>query len=285
MFLVPFEVLEIDGHTLLTDKVISYTTSFETIPWRKDNDGEAVAGSRIPSGLLVVGNPTYGLSGKQGDATNSAFRRDAAGPSMGKASVVGYDKELVGSKEEVNQLRARFGLKEGQDLLSEIGATRKAVINMAKRGDLAKFRWIVFSAHAVLDPRLPLRSAIVLSPGSLADDESLYTIRDILSSTPTLNADLVLLSACETGVGQVLIGEGVQSLAYAFLAIGAKRVIATLWPIKDTSSAVFVTTLFEMLRRERDLTVAKALAETKRQMLSQHRAASLWAPFLLYGAP
>ena len=98
---------------------------------------------------------------------------------------------------------------------------------------------IHLATHGVLDPVTPLASAVML-----ADGEQL-TVAELLSLR--LNADLVVLSACETGTGRVAGGDELLGLGRSLIAAGARAAVVTLWPVNDQSAAVLMTR-FQTLR-------------------------------------
>ncbi len=99
-----------------------------------------------------------------------------------------------------------------------------------------------------------------------------------------LKSDLMVLSACETGLGSVVGGEGVMGLPYAFYVAGNKNTILTLWSISDDMMVEFVTRFFEKLKAGTGQ--VEALAATKREFIAQggeHKNPLYWAAFVLYG--
>jgi CHAT domain-containing protein/tetratricopeptide (TPR) repeat protein len=99
--------------------------------------------------------------------------------------------------------------------------------------DLSAYTHLHLAAHAHVDPSDPRRSGLVLSYEQAS--QGLFALEDVLGLH--LDAELTVLSACETAQGPIVRGEGVQSLAYAFLAAGSRAVIATLWRIEDDKAA------------------------------------------------
>ena len=98
-----------------------------------------------------------------------------------------------------------------------------------------------------------------------------------------LNSELVYMSACETGRGKFVPGEGVLGLTYALYVAGNRNSIATLWKILDDESSVEFTRSFfaKLLAGEGQV---KALSATKREFLNSKYAKPIyWAPFVLYG--
>ena len=98
-----------------------------------------------------------------------------------------------------------------------------------------------------------------------------------------LGSDLVVLSACETGLGKIVQGEGVMGLTYGFYVAGNKNTVLSLWPVVDESTAEFMRAFFNKLKA--GMSQSAALSETKRDFLagSRFQAPVFWAPFVLYG--
>lgn len=96
-----------------------------------------------------------------------------------------------------------------------------------------------------------------------------------------LNADLVVLSCCETGVGKLAKGEGVMALNRGFFYAGAKNVIYTLFKVYDQASCQLTQHLFQHILEQKDY--SSALKEAKRQLISQGKAPIHWAGYLLIG--
>ena len=100
-----------------------------------------------------------------------------------------------------------------------------------------------------------------------------------------LNADLVVLSACETGLGKEVKGEGLMGLTHAFLYAGTPSVLVSLWNVQDRSTADLMINFYQQLDRGEDK--AEALRQAKLRLIQQNRFAQpyYWAPFILIGSP
>ncbi len=98
--------------------------------------------------------------------------------------------------------------------------------------------------------------------------------------------DLVVLSACDTGRGKVLEGEGVWGFQAQFLAAGAKNVVASLWRVADESTAQFMAKFYRVLSTT-SKSYAATLHQAKLDLMANEkwRHPRFWAPFILYGAP
>ena len=148
-----------------------------------------------------------------------------------------------------------------------------------KRLDLGQFRVLHFATHAFVDEQIPLRSSLLLAGGD--GEDGLLQADEIYPMT--LNADLVVLSACRTGLGRVLGGEGVQSLSRAFLYAGARDVVATLWEIEDRGSLDLMSRFYDRLAVGVD--TADALAGVKRALIAEGVPPRTWAAFVFIGQP
>ncbi len=149
--------------------------------------------------------------------------------------------------------------------------------------DLESFRVLHFATHAIQHPVHPELAAIVLSrpPGGRPADGLLraYEIANL-----RLSADLVVLSACRTARGKEVAGEGVLSLARAFLHAGARSVLVSLWPVDDQATAAFMAAFYRALIAD-GLSKSAALKRAQRK-IREHpdwNRPYYWAGFELQG--
>jgi CHAT domain-containing protein len=123
-----------------------------------------------------------------------------------------------------------------------------------------RYRWLHFACHGHFDRREPMRSWLEVGP-----DERL-TARDILD-TLTLQAELVTLSACETGVIEVLRGDEPMGLIRAFLQSGAQAVLVTLWSVEDRPARMLMEEFYRLLlKQEPGFDPAAALQAAQRYL-------------------
>lgn len=161
-------------------------------------------------------------------------------------------------------------------------ATREAVL----AGNLRDFRVLHFATHAVADTENPELSGLLLS---LVDAEGhpregFLGLSDIYDLD--LEAGLVVLSACRTALGKEVRGEGLIGLTRAFQSAGAPRVVASLWPVDDRTSAELMVRFYQaMWRDQRPLAPAAALREAQRSLRQDPRYRDLhsWAGFVFEG--
>lgn len=179
-----------------------------------------------------------------------------------------------------------FALEEVTSAASEAGPSSLVLSGeRASEADLkasmfSRFRILHFAAHGITNERNPERAGIVLHPGS--GEDGLWQPREIRRAA--LDADLVTLSACETGVGKLEGQEGVATLARIFLLAGAKNVVATLWAVDDRASSTVMAKFYRHLRCYES--VASALRSAQLEMLrefGQHAPPYYWAGFQITG--
>jgi CHAT domain-containing protein len=151
---------------------------------------------------------------------------------------------------------------------------RRATLDRWRDRSPGRYRYLHFAAHAVVDDRRPDRTRIVLAGTPL----DLPSVRNL-----SLNAELVTLSACETGLGRRVRGEGIIGLPHAFLAAGARGVVVSLWRITDRSAADFMERFYRELQLGRP--PAQALVNVRRSLVEDPELShpSRWAAFVLVG--
>lgn len=122
--------------------------------------------------------------------------------------------------------------------------------------------FVHLACHGLLDLRLPLESGLALSvrEGSGSGDDGLLQAWEVLEGV-RLDAELVTLSACETGLGTEMGGEGLVGLTRAFLYAGARSVVSTFWSVADESTSLLMQALYGELRRGRSKDVALRAAQ------------------------
>jgi CHAT domain-containing protein len=149
---------------------------------------------------------------------------------------------------------------------------------------LANYRIVHFATHGLVDVKNPELSAILLSMlDEMGKEQNGYIG---LSEIYNLNlpADLVVLSACETGTGKQIKGEGIIALTRGFMYAGAERLVASLWRVDDQATADLMARFYEEMKVHK-LTAPAALREAQRQ-LSQHKQGNkphYWAGFVIQG--
>jgi CHAT domain-containing protein len=184
---------------------------------------------------------------------------------------------LPASREEVEAIRRIYGARA--TVLTGAAASERAFRAAAPQSDI-----IHLATYGVLNKRNPLFSFVELTPADSADGR--LEVHDVFGLS--LSARLVVLSACQTGLGSgalgdVPAGDDWVGLAQAFLIAGASNVIATLWPVEDRVTARLMERFYTELRAGRS--EAEALAETQRAARRGGTTAHpfYWAGLALFG--
>jgi CHAT domain-containing protein/tetratricopeptide (TPR) repeat protein len=154
-----------------------------------------------------------------------------------------------------------------------------------KTMDLSRFRLIHFATHGLLDSQHPDLSGIILS---LIDrngnpQDGFLRLHEIYNLK--LNADLVVLSACQTALGEEVRSEGLIGLARGFMYAGSPQILASLWSVRDRATAILMHRFYESLL-DRHLTAAAALRSAQLSMIRDSRWSDpyYWAAFTLQGS-
>lgn len=200
----------------------------------------------------------------------------------------------VGTEDERDGLaRLRYTREEANALLAlasstsalgalDFDATQEAALNPA----LSQYRYVHFATHGLLDNLHPELSGLVLSrfdrQGRALDGH----LRLVEISSLNLPAELVVLSACKSGLGKEVRGEGLLSLTRGFMHAGAARVVVSLWDVNDKSTASLMAEFYRGLLRQ-GLSPSEALRETQLRMRQSPAWSSpyYWAAFVQHGEP
>lgn len=187
--------------------------------------------------------------------------------------------DLPGTETEVNDIASLFSAR---NFTSKLLIGKEAEESTVKSEDLGRFGFIHFATHGVVDEREPELSRIFLHAGNPAEDGSLYS-GEIYNLR--LNANLVALSACQTGLGKISKGEGVIGLSRALLYAGARNCLVSFWKVADESTAILMKDYYNRMLGTGQHNLTSTLQEAKASLIRSERYASpfYWAPFILIG--
>jgi CHAT domain-containing protein len=240
------------------------------------------AAANGPARLVVFADPA--LSEAAGKTAPEAAFGDAARGGEG-APLARTRKGLAplpGAREEA---KAIAGIWAGPKVVYfGPAATRERAHRLGR-----SVRYVHFATHALVDFRFPMESALALAPGKaggpLEEAAGLLPAWDIIDSM-RLDADLVTLSGCETGLGPGGGGEGLVGLSRAFQIAGARTVAASLWSVSDRSTKELMTRFYRGLARGQRKD--DALRSAQRALIAGEAGAAFthpwhWAAFELFG--
>lgn len=153
---------------------------------------------------------------------------------------------------------------------------RKDATESALRQYAGGFQYLHFATHGEFDAESPLRSALLLARESTGD--GMLTVGKLYAMR--LDADLVTLSACETGLGKIASGDDVIGLTRGFLFAGASTVVASLWQVDDRATAELMTRFYEKLK---SMDKREALRQAQFATRQKFPHPFFWAAFQLTG--
>jgi CHAT domain-containing protein/uncharacterized protein HemY len=259
---------------LLAKFAVSYVPSVSVLSLLDGPDSPVEAGGEPPKKLVAFADPVYGPDQEpEGEAPS------ARGGEEGRGLFDGLRRlpRLQGTSEEVSRIVSRYQPSEvkiyrGEEA-NEQNVKNNPLVESARRLHLA--------AHGLVDERQPELSGLSLTPTGQGDD-GLLQVYEIFNLS--LRADLVVLSACDTGLGKLVNGEGLVGLTRAFLYAGAPSVVVSLWRVRDDTVPELMVGFYEGLER---LDKAEALRQAKLAMIRKGENAHPyhWAPFILVGNP
>lgn len=271
---LPLPFAETDAPILATNEAV-YESSLDSF-CRLGENGKR---NRAGKDLLVFSDPVFSADdsrltkNRNGDVesetpTNSRFSQ----------SLTNLPR-LFASGEEGNAVAGFFNASTA-DVFSGFSATRERALNP----EISNYKIIHFATHGLADRERPELSGVALSgfDENFQKLEQVVALEDIYKLN--LNADLVVLSACRTGVGKETDGNGMQSLADSFLRVGAKTVVSSLWKIDDQATKILMSEFYRGLTEEK-LTASKALRQAQIKMSNhpQFNSPFYWAAFTVKG--
>ncbi len=271
LHLLPFDALRVpNGNYLLQSSVVTYVPSATVLYFLRTSRKGTVPS--LP--FLGIGDVVYNADQRK-ELADSGGARQSRG--RGLYDLVGATfRALPGTRDEVLAASQIFGPRSV--VLLGAGATETAF----KSQPLAKFGILHLAVHGIFSPKYPERSALVLGRDGNTGEDGLLQTREITNLV--LNADLVTLSACDTGAGRLQGEEGIASLQRAFLFAGAKSTLAMLWNADDIFTAALIKQFYRNLAAGMDK--GSALREAKMNLLATFGDRALpfyWAGAVLIG--
>jgi CHAT domain-containing protein/tetratricopeptide (TPR) repeat protein len=275
---------------ILDHEIVNLPSASALAVLRRETNSRALA----PKLIAVVADPVF-------DANDVRVRRGAldAGDSDKGTGTEAKNSGLLRSVEEIGLAKGSWPLprllgtrREARSILSLVPPqrSRQALDFEANRetvtsGDLDQYQIVHFATHGLINNRHPELSGLVLSlvdkhgrtqDGFLRLNE-VYNLR--------LPAELVALSACQTGLGKEIRGEGFVGLTRGFMYAGAKRLMVSLWQVDDAATSELVGRFYRGLLGEKKLSPAAALRAAQIEMWRQKewRSPYHWASFVFIG--
>ncbi len=245
---LPFHALKNSetGDYMIQEYTIYYVNSLSAL------DELRSFGTAGKEQILAFGNPDFG--------------------EKGVATLRGEFAALPATEDEVKSIGSIFGDRS-------LIMTGKIANEKEFKSNAGDFGILHLATHGVMDELNPMYSAILLSTDEKND--GFLTAREILKTE--LNADLTVLSACETASGKLTEGEGMLGLSRAFFGAEVPSLVATLWSVGDESTRDLMEIFY--LEMENGIRPAKALRTAQLTLLEnpQYNHPVFWAPFVFMG--
>lgn len=259
---LPFQVLlSPAGRYVLEEHAVAYAPSLTVL-----RETRRLRRQRSPARtVLALGNPT--LPRAEGGKTPAAVR-SALDP-------------LPETEREVRALGRLYGAGRSTVFVGADAREDRVKVE-AKR-----HRILHFASHSFLDDASPLYSQIVLAPSvggaaeDIAADDGLLEAREIMDLD--LQADLAVLSACETGRGRVGAGEGVIGLTWAFFVAGCPTAVVSQWKVDSASTSELMLAFHRRLRAGQPTASALRQAALSVKRDARYRHPFYWAGFVVVG--
>ena len=284
LYSLPFEALETQAagappHYLVEDYAVAYLSSASLLKTLREAQARKQAKPAYP--LLAFANPRYGkVAGAQDEDKSVRGLQTRAYLEIMRGGFA----ELPETEDEARAIKDVLKAPENsKPLIVKDAASRSTVLALNQRASLPAYRYLVFACHGILPGEVDQvkQPALVLA---YPEKDGFLTMADVFGLK--LNAELVSLSACNTGRGAQVKGEGVMGLTRAFMYAGTPAVSVTLWSVESQSAKEVNVGMYRYLSQDRGR--AAALREIKLSLLrgekgDEYRDPFFWAPLVVFG--
>lgn len=246
--------------------------------------------------LLAWGDPLFDAKASQhAAAPNGSIVRSVVATRsateqrnvLSADNYVAYSKipALPETRDEVTELATILSANPKQDLILGAEATRASVLKNSTSGNLGRKQVVVFATHGLLAGDLPYLNQPALAMAATADvnESPLLTLEDVLGLK--LNADWVVLSACNTAGADGRAEEALSGLARGFFYAGSRSLLVTHWSVESESAMMLTTHTFAAYKKNPQMRRAEALRQAMLETMKDKRFAhpTYWAPYALVG--
>ncbi|WP_077002664.1 CHAT domain-containing protein [Variovorax sp. KK3] len=241
---------------------------------------------RASAPFIAFADPAFdGATASRDGAVRSSVRPRALRSPAGAVASAAY-RTLAPLPETLDEVRA-IGVALNapeQSIVHGPAAARSTVLKQ----DFSNARVVAFATHGLLPGELPglFKPGLAMSYEGQGLDDSLLTIDDIIALR--LNADWVVLSACNTGTTSGAAGDTMSALSRGFFASGARTLLVTQWAVESESATQLTIGLFKAYAADPALSKAQALARVQRDMMAGKLGEGyahpyFWAPYFIAG--
>ncbi len=258
--------------------------------------GEVAGRNRAPKSVVALADPVFMKddervkAGKDEDTLNEVLKTLMSGASKDR-QLVKATKDTGVASDGVNVARLPGTRQEAERIVAMVPTNeRKLALDFAASRDtvtsaeLGQYRYVHLSTHGLLNSVHPELSGLVFSLVNEHGEPQDGFLRAHEIFNLKLSPEVVALSACQTGMGKNIRGEGLVSLTRGFMYAGAPRVIVSLWSVSDLGTTELMVRFYQGMLKE-GMRPAAALRAAQVSLMNDKRWASpyYWAPFTLQG--
>lgn len=270
---VPFSALPgPDGQILVATRNIVYLPSISVLGQLRTRRDKSSNTERLT--MAVIADPVFGPDDP---------RISTPGHPAASGLVERYLSRLPATLDEANYIMESLAsLKAGPVMTLYEGFGAEA--DLFRNGVLEQVSYLHIATHGFVDPRDPAIAGLVFSLFDSAGQprNGFLPVRDLYRTS--LDADLVVLSACRTGAGQTIRGEGLVGLSHGFFAAGARRLVVSLWDVEDQAAAELMKRFyFHLFTKRLEPDRALRLAQNEMRLHPLWSSPRHWAGFVAWG--
>lgn len=259
--------------------------------------GEVAGRQRAARTVAVLADPVFMKTDERvkPDKDKTATKSDNRPPALPGGGKT--DRQLIKAKEDTGLAkgldvpRLPGTRREAEQIVAMVPASERRLAldfaasrDTATSAELAEYRYVHLSTHGIVNSVHPELSGLVFSLVNERGEpqEGFLLAHEIFNLK--IPAEAVVLSACETGIGKDIRGEGLVSLTRGFMYAGAPRVVVSLWGVSDSGTTELMVRFYQGMLKE-DKPPAAALRSAQLSLMNDKRWASpyYWAPFVLQG--
>ena len=275
---IPFSTINnINNEPLLQTNELINLPSASTLAILRDNKSTTKKPSKT---LAIFADPIFNPDDPRLTKVNKTNNNKANELTRAAAENSINFVRLTNTKTEAENISKLLPVNQEQ-LFIDFAANKVNISN----SELANYRILHLATHGLFNTQDPSRSGLLLSRyNQQGEPENGQLLLEDIFNLNLSNSELVVLSACQTGIGQQIKGEGIVGISRGFMYAGSPRVVVSLWNVDDLATSILMSKFYQGLLQQ-GLTAAQSLRNAQLEMLKDpnYQAPYYWAPFILIG--